>query len=389
MGGSVLSDELKRFFGMSLNVLPTTSAFVQQRKKLKDELFPHLFYQFNHALAIPKTKDGMYWLAADGTDVNLPTNRKDTENYVEYAKKTGGYYQMHVNALCSMFGSSFQDIVIQPRPEFNEIAALCTMVDRCPFGNNTVFVCDRGYPSWNLMAHIIEKGKYLLIRTKSPNSSGSLLSSLKIPLAEEFDKEITLKFTRSHKAQYKKHPDQYRVVRKSRPFDFIPVGDRETIYTMNFRVVCIQLSDKHYEYIITNLPADKFDLKKIKYYYNRRWNIETAFRHLKYRGGLVNFHSANRAYIKQEIYARLILFNYTSILAEWANENKKPKPDQTLKYKVAFSEAYSVVRESLKAIMTDEEILNHLCRYQVPIRSGRKATRKVQSQSARPLSYRN
>ena len=42
MGGTVLSDELKTFFGLSLDVLPTKSAFVQQRKKLKNELFPHL-----------------------------------------------------------------------------------------------------------------------------------------------------------------------------------------------------------------------------------------------------------------------------------------------------------------------------------------------------------
>ena len=42
--------------------------------------------------------------------------------------------------------------------------------------------------------------------------------------------------------------------------------------------------------------------------------IETSFRELKYAIGLSCFHSKKMEYIKQEIYARLILYNYCEII---------------------------------------------------------------------------
>ena len=41
-----------------------------------------------------------------------------------------------------------------------------------------------------------------------------------------------------------------------------------------------------------------------------RWGIETSFRELKYSIGLTHFHSKKLDYIKQEIWARLILYNF-------------------------------------------------------------------------------
>ncbi|MBS6115926.1 transposase [Thomasclavelia spiroformis] len=41
-----------------------------------------------------------------------------------------------------------------------------------------------------------------------------------------------------------------------------------------------------------------------------RWEIETAFRELKYTIRLNAFHAKKRKLIKQEIYARLILHNF-------------------------------------------------------------------------------
>ena len=38
-----------------------------------------------------------------------------------------------------------------------------------------------------------------------------------------------------------------------------------------------------------------------------RWGIETSFRELKYAIGLTSFHARKPDFIKQEIYARLLL----------------------------------------------------------------------------------
>ena len=45
-----------------------------------------------------------------------------------------------------------------------------------------------------------------------------------------------------------------------------------------------------------------------------RWGIETSFRELKYAIGLSSFHSKKVEYIMQEIYARLVLYNYCEII---------------------------------------------------------------------------
>mgnify|MGYP000615202485 FL=1 len=45
-----------------------------------------------------------------------------------------------------------------------------------------------------------------------------------------------------------------------------------------------------------------------------RWGIETSFRELKYAIGLCCFHSKKVEYIMQEIYARLILYNYCELI---------------------------------------------------------------------------
>ena len=57
------------------------------------------------------------------------------------------------------------DAVIQGRLNWNEHSALQEMVDRSDISKALV-VADRGYESYNNMAHIQEKGWYFLIRIK-------------------------------------------------------------------------------------------------------------------------------------------------------------------------------------------------------------------------------
>ena len=52
-------------------------------------------------------------------------------------------------------------------------------------------------------------------------------------------------------------------------------------------------------------------LEEIKELYHKRWGIETSFRELKYAIGLSALHSKKRESIKQEIYARLLLYNFS------------------------------------------------------------------------------
>nr|WP_280525911.1 transposase [Paenibacillus thiaminolyticus] len=69
-----------------------------------------------------------------------------------------------------------------------------------------------------------------------------------------------------------------------------------------------------FETVITNLTATDFPPGEIMSMYNMRWGIETSFRALKYTVGLTNFHAKKRESITQEIFARMILYNFAEMI---------------------------------------------------------------------------
>ena len=73
MEGRTLTTELLNYFGCSANIA-SSSAFIQQRKKLSKEVFPMLFSLFVNKTDSPKRYKGLRILAADGSDIQIPTN---------------------------------------------------------------------------------------------------------------------------------------------------------------------------------------------------------------------------------------------------------------------------------------------------------------------------
>ena len=119
------------------------------------------------------------------------------------------------------------------------------------------------------------------------------------------------------------------------------------LYFMQFRVLKIKTAENTYEYIITNLPHS-FTLQDIKDCYHWRWGAEISFRYLKHANGLLYFHSKKPDFLKQEIYANLILYNFGIFLAnEAAEENRKKKRNSNNKYnyEIDFSSALKTARK--------------------------------------------
>ena len=101
----------------------------------------------------------------------------------------------------------------------------------------------------------------------------------------------------------------YKYLAKSSPFDFL--DSEHPFYELSFRIVRILLPNGNYECLITNLDRKEFSTEKLKTLYKMRWGIETSFRKLKYTIGMSNLHSKNPEYICQEIFGKLILYNFT------------------------------------------------------------------------------
>ena len=159
------------------------------------------------------------------------------------------------------------------------------------------------------MAHVIEKEQYFVFRTKDITSKG-LIGNFVFPDSDTFDITVDVTLTRSHRKSIKIKDGFYRrYVDQAASFDYIKYGSEDT-YDLTFRIVRFPISEDTYECLVTNLPEKNFPVEKLKEIYNSRWGIESSFRKLKYTIGLTNFHAKKVEYILQEIFARLIIYNF-------------------------------------------------------------------------------
>ena len=156
---------------------------------------------------------------------------------------------------------------------------------------------------------------------------------------------------------------------------------------MTLRVVRFPLSADTYECVITNLPSDEFPPDELKKLYTMRWGIETSFRELKYAIGLSCFHTKKVEYIKQEIFARLVLYNFCEIITTHVLILQK---GSTYVYQINYTMAIHVCRYFLRCSSdisppNVELLLNRLL---LPVRPGRSDPRKVTPKSVVSFLYR-
>lgn len=380
------STELFDYFSLKNRYVPSKSAFTQQRKKFNDRLFPHVFDTFNKEIPFKKKYNGLHLVAIDGSDLNLPTDKNDSIYAVKQTKSDNFYYQMHLNAMYDICENRYCGLVTQPRPEMNEHAAFRELIDHYECSEPTVFIADRGYESLANIAHVINKGMYFLIRAKKPNTGGSLITHIIQPNTE-VDTNISFGVTRN-RAMHAANPTFYKILSAKRNETIIPFNDRKSVCFFNLRAICIKLETGEYEYLITNLPKDDFSTTEIKSMYGMRWGIETSFRSLKYAISLSYLHSVNRELIIQEVYAKLILYNFASLIHRYANDSFTLRKDNTCKYKVAFENTIPIARFFLTKAMSNLKIKILLLRHLTRIRAPLHKPRNVRSQRAMPLSNR-
>ena len=180
---------------------PTSSAFNQQRAKLKPDALEAVFKHFNSSINCMEKTSGYRFLAADGSTCTFFSNSSfaSDEYFVSGGHSAKGFYSMHLNAFYDLDRHTYTDALIQPVHNKDEFRAFCEIVDRHEIIPNTknVFIGDRGYCSYNNMAHVIEKEQYFLFRTKDIQSKG-LVGNFDFPNEESFDITVKVTLARSH-----------------------------------------------------------------------------------------------------------------------------------------------------------------------------------------------
>ena len=370
--------------------IPSASAFVQQRSKILSSAFEDIFKQFTNRINAVKLFEGYRLLAVDGSDIHTPVISDDPDSYFKQGDSKA-YSLYHLNALYDLCSHTYLDAVVQKRRNANEHRALCDMVDRYVSSIPSIFIADRGYESYNNLAHIQQIGQFFLFRIKDSYSNG-ILRGFDLPDEDIFDLPISLSLTNKQSKLTKslcKDRNRFRYNPSNSTFDFLPSkskhSDPPSFFQLHFRLVRLEVIPGKFEVLITNLPTDSFPPVKLKYLYSLRWGIETSFRSLKYTIGLLFFHSKKPEHILQEIFAKLTIYNFTELIAASISIRNASRK---LIYRINFSAAVNVCRKFFLGFCTPDFVKAVIQKNILPIRSLKGRPRLLHSKPAVSFLYR-
>ena len=305
MGKGSTNDEIMDYFDLDPDLIPSQSAFCQRRRQISLSAFEYLFSEFSSSFpsTTDKFKDHCI-LACDGCHVVYATNSDIIEDYnkprlIDYK----GYNHMHLNGFVDVISKAFLDVVIQPGQQPDEREALHSMLDHFTPDDPQKYIitADRGYESYDLLFHCEFKNLGYVFRVKSPSFHKSILSYYASEFPddlEEFDVTIKRFFTDKATNIMKSQSDVYRYINPSKNtphFYELLRKNHSHLYFLLFRVVKIKTTEN-----------------------------------------------------TQEIYFRLILYNFGIFIAnEAAEENRKKKRDGSNKYlyELDFSSALKTARK--------------------------------------------
>lgn len=346
MEGGSIKKELLSYFDYDLDTV-TSSAFIQQRSKIKPEAFEQIFHSFNNACPTENLYKGYRLLSCEGSDLITGSNPKDIDHHFNYVKGIRTFNMTHFSGLYDILNRRFIDAVIQPGYKSNERGALVTMMSRLHCENPSIVIADRGYTSYNIYAFAQENNLKYVIRAKEKEVR-LLLEERGLDFNCDFDYTMNLQLTHRQTKVIKSQPKVYKCIAK-KSFKYF---DENGFYPITFRVVRVPLGEGSYEYLFTNLPNDPFDSASLKEMYHLRWNIETTFRTLKYPVGLVNLHTKKAEHIEQEIFAKFILYNFCETITTHVLVLKKKKKHY---YQLNFTLAITICKYFLRCGSTHSE----------------------------------
>ena len=384
MEAGSLKDELLKLNDYS-SFTPTSSAFVQARSKIKHDAFKTIFDTFNQKSLVTKTLKGYRLLAIDGTVLPIDNSFADEETTIQKINNSDKTFSaFHLNASYDLLECTYDDLVIQGQANFDENGAFVQLVDQYK-GNKAIFIADRGYESFNGVEHVSHSENKYLIRVKDIHSKTSIMKSFGSLPNNEFDIDVSRLFTRKCTNEIKKHPEIYKYMPRNQRFDYFD-ENKDIPYEFHTRIVRFKITDDTYECIITNLDRNEFTMEEIKELYHKRWGIETSFRESKYAIGLSALHSKKRELIKQEIYARILLYNFSQRIIQKIKIKKK---STRYLYQVNFTRAFHIIRAFLRkksGVPLNVESL--IAKEILPIRPNRSNTRPLKPKGVVCFNYR-
>ena len=301
--------------------------YLKQRMKLNPEAFRYL-YRFHNKNFYEdgdyKIYNGHLVLAADGSNILLPTTQETLEYYGTSSRKEAKpQAALGLGCLYDVLNRMILDSDCN-RCKFDEMAVAEAQLDRVrdtigaeqPY----VVVMDRGYPSTAAFIRMIDKGIRFLVRLKSSDFKREQLTMV----GDDAWVEIML--------------DKKRI----RHYEGTEIGEQMArLGSIRLRMIRVTLDDGQQEMLLTNLLTEDFNTDQIAELYRLRWGIETAFETLKSRLQLENFTGTKPRLLLQDIYSTIYVSNFAQDIIRDAEKELNNK-QTSYKHKMVINQTVSI-----------------------------------------------
>lgn len=260
----------------------TKQAISKARQNISYEAIRELFRlsvsYFYESIDNSTLWNGYHIFAIDGSTVQIPFS---DENMQEFGTNPNQYDMDNALASSSMLYDVMNDIIVDAtlsRYRQDERLIACQHIDEflnLGVKKPSIFLFDRGYPSYDVFKKMIDNDLFFLIR---------LPSSFKKLINTEKDDCII-----SYQQRSKKE-------------------------TLKLRAIHFELPDGTIEYLVTNLMANSFTVHNFKELYFLRWGIESKYKEFKSRFYLEDFSGLKPNTIIQDFYSIVYQSNLAALI---------------------------------------------------------------------------
>ncbi len=337
----------------------TSSAFVQNRKKINPQVFSHLsgiivenFYtNENDSLDY---FDGFRILAVDGSSITLPITSELKKCYGVTTNPTGTEtVQARASVLFDVLNNIALDAILSDS-SIGERELALRHAHR--WQKNDLIIYDRGYPSYDFINEHVKSDIDYLIRVKVTHCS-SVIAFVAT------GKKSAITEIRPSKNQSFKDKDYNRHS------------------TLKVRLVRVDLPGGEIEVLMTSLAdSQKYPAKMFKELYFLRWGVETFYDELKNKLKVEYFTGYSEISIQQDFFCAIFISNLQSVMIngiedELSIQNEGKKYD----YKVNANLSYGFLKNRVLDLLCQQIPLNNVfqeletlfLKNTVPIRNNR------------------
>ena len=330
--GLTLKMELRGYMNISHpGTKISKPGYLKQGMKLNPEAIKYL-YQFHNRNfykdpeAELYTFNGYLVLAADGSNVNIPTTPETLEVFGSSSRKgTKRQAALGLACLYDALNRMIIDSTIN-RVKFNEMAIaeeqlshVSETIGDLPF----LVTLDRGYPSIPAFMRMIDSDIKFVARLKKVDFRQEQLAM------DSDDEDVEIVLTTSRRSNHMGTVKEDIMLSRNS-------------FTIRLVRVWLDKDAGTYETLATNLPREEFPADCFGELYRLRWRIETAYETIKDHLQMENFTGTKPILLAQDIYSTIYVSNVAEDIARDIEQEQADHLQNDYKHRMAVNRSLCI-----------------------------------------------